>query len=181
MVAAIVGGQQPIGMLGVAHDGIEVDDGVEMAGCANPLIDGLAIGLAERAGMIVVRSNIGRDGGPVDAQAMCVGASNDLLVGGEDALDERGVFAGGTSPLRASPPRSLTPSKTMSPADACGSQHVAIEAGESIGSEAIGEQMIAADALIGYADIARLGEPAGARRAHRSSGRCRWWLRRDRR
>ena len=50
MVAAVVGGEQVVGVGGVANDAVEVDDGVEVAGGANPLVDGLAVGFAERAG-----------------------------------------------------------------------------------------------------------------------------------
>ena len=50
--------------------------------------------------------------------------------------------------MRARPPRSLTPSKTMSQRDAGGGEHVAIEAREGVGAEAVGEQMVAADAVV---------------------------------
>lgn len=46
VVAAIVGREQAIGVLGIANDGVEVDDGIEVAGGADPLIDGLAVGFA---------------------------------------------------------------------------------------------------------------------------------------
>ena len=46
MIAAIKRGKQPIWVLGVTHDSIEVDDGIEMAWHANPRIYGLPIGLA---------------------------------------------------------------------------------------------------------------------------------------
>ena len=53
VVAAIVGGQEAIGMLRVAHDSVEVDHRVEVARRANPLIHCLPVGLAQRAGMVV--------------------------------------------------------------------------------------------------------------------------------
>ncbi len=42
----------------------------------------------------------------------------------------------------------------MTHRDACGGEDVAIEAGEGVGAEAVGEQVIAADALVGDADVA---------------------------
>src|SRR4051812_42989452 len=45
-VAGIVKGQQPVGLIRIACDGIEVDDPIENAAGANPLIDGLALCLA---------------------------------------------------------------------------------------------------------------------------------------
>ena len=64
-------------------------------------------------------------------------------------------WAAGTSPSRARPPRSFTPSKTITQRTPVGSKHVAIEACQHIRPESVGQQMIAADSLIGYADVAR--------------------------
>src|SRR6266567_6946003 len=49
VVAAIVGGEELVGVLGVADYGVEVDDSVEVSGGADPLVDGLAVGFTERA------------------------------------------------------------------------------------------------------------------------------------
>ena len=48
VVAAVLGGEHAIGMGGVANDFVEVEDGVEVAGSANPGVDGLAVGFGER-------------------------------------------------------------------------------------------------------------------------------------
>ena len=40
-------------MLGIADYHVEIDDGVEVAGGAYPFVDGLTVGLAERAGVVV--------------------------------------------------------------------------------------------------------------------------------
>ncbi len=54
MIAAIEAGQELVGMSWIAHHSIEIDYGVKMAGCANPLIYCLAIGFALRIGMIII-------------------------------------------------------------------------------------------------------------------------------
>ena len=69
VVAAIVGGQKAVGVVRIADELIEVDDGVEVAGSANPGVDGLAIGFAQGAGVVVVGADVGRDGGAIDAEA----------------------------------------------------------------------------------------------------------------
>jgi len=53
VVSAVVGGKELVGVLGIADDGVEIDDGVEVARGADPLVDGLAVGFAERAGVVV--------------------------------------------------------------------------------------------------------------------------------
>jgi hypothetical protein len=52
VVAGVEGGPELVGVGGVADDGVEVEDGVEMA--ADPLVDGLAVGFAGGAGMVIV-------------------------------------------------------------------------------------------------------------------------------
>ena len=94
MVTAVVGGQEAVGMLRVADYGVEVDDCVKVTGGANPLIDCLTVGLAEWAGVVVVRPDVGRDGRSVDAESVRVGTCDDLLVRGENLLHECGVLSG---------------------------------------------------------------------------------------
>ena len=53
MVTGIVRWQQPIGILWVAHHGVEVNHCVEISGRADPLIDGLPVGVAQGAGMVI--------------------------------------------------------------------------------------------------------------------------------
>jgi len=95
VVAAIVGGEEMVGVGGVADYGVEIDDRVEVVGGADPGVDGLAVGFAEGAGVVVVGAEVGGDGGSVDAEVVGVGSGDDLLVGGEDSLDECGVLRGG--------------------------------------------------------------------------------------
>ena len=94
MVAAVVGGEELIGMLRISDDGVEVNDRVEVevAGGAYPFIDGLAVGFAEGAGVVVGGADVRCDGGSVNAKAVSVAARNDLLVSSDDALDENCVF-----------------------------------------------------------------------------------------
>ena len=54
VVAAVVGGEELVGVLGIAEDLIEVEDGVEVAGHANPGVDGLARGFVGGAGVVEV-------------------------------------------------------------------------------------------------------------------------------
>ena len=67
VVAAIEGWQKMVWVRGIADDRIEVDDGVEVSGGADPGVDGLAIGFAQRAGVVVVGADEGGDCGSEDA------------------------------------------------------------------------------------------------------------------
>ncbi len=53
VIATVVGGEQLIRVLGVAHPGIEIDGGVEVSRGTNPRIHGLPVGLARPSAMIV--------------------------------------------------------------------------------------------------------------------------------
>ena len=157
VVAAIVGWQEMVGVRGIADDRIEVDDGVEVSWSADPRIDCLAIGFAQGAGVVVVGADVGRDGGSVDEKLVGVGARDDLLVGGEDSLDEGGVFVGGDFPVASQAAEIVHAFEDDDPTCAGGSEDVAIEAGKSVGAKAVGEEMIAADALVGDAEVLRTG------------------------
>ena len=95
VVAAVVGGEEVVGVGGVTDYLVEIDGGVEVVGGADPGVDGLAVGFAEGAGVVVVGAEVGGDGGSVDAEVVGVGSGDDLFVRGEDSLDEGGVLGGG--------------------------------------------------------------------------------------
>ena len=157
VVAAIVGGEHAIGMGGVADDFVEVEDGVEVAGGEDPGIDGLAVRFGGGTGVVVVRAGEGRDGGADDLDAVSVGAIDDLLIGGEDARDERGVFSGGNIAEARKATEVVDGFEDDEPADAGLRDDVAVEAGEHVGAEAVGEEVIAADALVEDSDVVRCG------------------------
>ena len=54
VISAIEGGEKVVRMLRVAHNTIEVDDGVKVAGGTNPGVDRLAVSLAERTWMVII-------------------------------------------------------------------------------------------------------------------------------
>lgn len=53
VIAGVEGGEELVGVGGIADHGVEIDCPVEMAGGANPLIDGLAVGFARWARMVI--------------------------------------------------------------------------------------------------------------------------------
>ncbi len=139
MVATVIGGEEAVGLLGVANDGVEIDNGVEVAGGADPLINSYAVGFAERAGVVVIRAGVGSDGGSDDAEGVGVGAGDNLRVGGENALDEGGVPGRGDFGEAGEAADVVDAFKNDEPADAGGGEDIAIEAGEDVGAEAVGE------------------------------------------
>ena len=53
VIAAVVCRKELIEVLRIANDGVEVDDGIEVARCADPLINNLPVGLAKWSRMVV--------------------------------------------------------------------------------------------------------------------------------
>ena len=81
VIAAIEGRQQAVGVIGIANHCIEIDNTIEMAGDANPLIHGLAIGFAHRTWMVIIRTYVWRYRSAEDEETMRVRAFNQLSVG----------------------------------------------------------------------------------------------------
>jgi hypothetical protein len=81
-----------VGVLRIAEHSIEINDSIEVAGGTYPFVYGLAVGFAERAGMVVGGAHVRRYGGAVHAEVVGVSTHDDLLVGGEDSLNEGGVI-----------------------------------------------------------------------------------------
>jgi len=148
VVSTIVVGPQPIGLTRVAHNSVEINDRVEVARGPNPLIHHLAVGFAQRAGMIIVRAYIWGDSGADHANAVRVSAFDNLFECCNNPLCARRMFR-----LRyfASPGQSaeiVHSFKNNQRTHTCLGENVAIEACERVWSEPIGQQMIAADALV---------------------------------
>src|SRR5580698_5544934 len=80
MIAAIVSRQQLIGMLRVGHNLVEIDHRIEVPIGSNPPVHSLAVRLAQRPRMIVLRAHIRCDGSSEDTNTVCMRACNDLLV-----------------------------------------------------------------------------------------------------
>lgn len=87
VVSAVVGGAEAVWLAGVANNCVEVDDRVEVAFTANPLIDGLAVGFAQWARMIVIGTYVWCDRRTDNAESVRVSADNDLLVRGKHPMD----------------------------------------------------------------------------------------------
>jgi hypothetical protein len=86
-----------------------------------------------------------------------VSPDHDLLIGRDDPLHQRGVFRRRYLTLASQAAEIVDAFKDDEPAHAGRREHVAIKAGENIGAQAIGKQVVAADALVGDADAARGG------------------------
>jgi len=105
--------------------------------------------------VVVSGADVGRDGGAVDAKAMGVSAIDDLLIRGDNTLDEGCVFGGCDFTVACESAEIVDGFEDDEPANSRGRQDVAIKASESAGTEAVDEKVIAANALVGDSDIAR--------------------------
>jgi hypothetical protein len=146
-----------VGVLGIANYRIEIDDSIEVAASANPLIHCLAVGFTERAGMIVARADVRSDGCAIDAQPVCVGTVNNLPIRRKDALDQSRVFRGWDFTIAGQATEIVHSLENDQPMHTRGGKHVAIEAREDVWPQAVGQKVIASYALVGNADIARGG------------------------
>ena len=66
VIAAVVGGQQPVRVFRIANDCVEVDHAVKVSGGPDPGVYCLSVGFAERAGMVIIGSRVRCDRGSVD-------------------------------------------------------------------------------------------------------------------
>ena len=164
VVAAVVGGEQLIGMLGIADYGIEIDHRIEVAVGADPLIHGLAVRFAGWPGVIKTGANVRCDGGAIDQQSVGMGARDDLLIGGEDTPHEGGMVFRRDFRMLGQAAEIVDAFEDNDPSHASRRQHIAIEASEGGWSQAVGQKVVAADTLIGDANVARFMrglEPCG--------------------
>lgn len=153
MIAAVIGWQQAVGLLRIAHRLIKIDDCVEVAGCANPLIDRLAVSLAAWAGMVVVRSCIRCNRCAYDTNAMGMSADNQLLIRAKNTMDEQGMFRWRYLSIARQAAKIVDSFKDDQPVHTGLGKYIAVKACQRIRAEAIGKKMIASDALIQNADV----------------------------
>jgi len=152
VVAAVVGGEELVGVLGIAGDGIEVDDCVEVAGGSDPLVDGLAVNKWIRTGVVVSGADVGCDGSAVDLKAVGMGSRDELLICGDYALDEGGVVGRWDFAVAGQAAEIVDTFEDDEPADTGGGEDIAIETSEGAGAEAVDEEVVATDALVGDSD-----------------------------
>ena len=88
---------------------------------------------------------------------MGVGACNDLLISSDDALDDSGVVGGRNFAGAGEAAEVIDAFEDDEPADTGGSKYIAIEAGKNVGTESVCEKVIAANGLVGDADVVRGG------------------------
>ena len=82
-----------------------------------------------------------------------MGACNDLLISSDDALDDSGVVGGRNFAGAGEAAEVIDAFEDDEPADTGGSKYIAIEAGKSAGAEAVDEEVVATNALVGDADV----------------------------
>jgi hypothetical protein len=68
VVSTIVGGEPAVGMLRIAHNTVEIDYRVQVAGRTNPRVHRLPVSLAQRAWYVIGTDVIGTDCLPQMAQ-----------------------------------------------------------------------------------------------------------------
>ena len=166
VIAAIEGGQQSIRMIGIANHCVEIDYAVEMAGGAYPLVHGLAIGFAQRARMIIVRADVRRDGSAEHAEAVRVSTIDKLPICRENTFNECCVSSRRNLAISRKSAKIVHTLENDQPSDTCWRQHVAIEARQSVGTEAIGQQLVSTDALIGDAYVSGMSRTLESRCKH---------------
>jgi|SRR5689334_382719 len=153
MIAAIEIRPQVIRVCGIAHYLVKIDDSIKVTGSSNPLIHGLAVRFIRRARMVVIGTHVGQNSGTDRRYSMRVGASDYLLISAADALHQRGML-GGTDLVCPSEPAEVVDALQHDQVLNTGlRQHVPIETCKSIRAESIGEEVVAADALVKNTDI----------------------------
>src|SRR4051794_8789781 len=107
--------------------------------------------------MVVVRAYVRSNRCSIDAKAVSVGAGNDLLIRRDDAADQGRVLRRRYFAVPSQTAEIVHPLEDDEPSRGSWREDIAIEAGQRIGAKAIGQQVIAADPLVGDSNIARIG------------------------
>ena len=94
MIAAVVGGKQAIRMDRISSQFVEIDDGIEMAALANPLVDRKAINLIGRSWMIKIRPHVRENGRADNFDPVGMSSRDDLLIGRDHFSHLRVVISG---------------------------------------------------------------------------------------
>ena len=138
MVAAIVGGKKLVRMLRIANDAIEVGHCIEMTCGPDPLVYRLAVGLAQRTGVIIAGAHVRSNRRANDVQAMGVSPSNDLLIRAENSLNEGSVLGRGNFAVASKAAKVIHALKHDYPLNSGWGQHIAIEARQCIRAQTVG-------------------------------------------
>src|SRR5215472_9811794 len=97
-------------------------------------------------------------------QAMSVSTVDDLLVGCNHLLNHRSMCSSRYFMLACQATEIVHAFEYDEPSGTCGGKHIAIEARQCIRAESVDKQVISADALVRYGNVAsgrRVLQPAG--------------------
>ena len=83
MIAGIESGKQAVQMFRVARILVKVNEGVEVAGSADPLVNGLPVRLSGRSRMVELRTDKRENGAAYYLDAVGMSARDNLLVSGD--------------------------------------------------------------------------------------------------
>ena len=144
-------------MLRITDDAIKINHSIEVSGGADPVVHCLPVGLTQGAGMIVIRPCIWSNCRPEYAQSMRVGALRNLLVRCEHAINKRPMLLCAHLAITRQAAKIVYAFKDNHPTRGGWREHISIETRQHIRTKAVGEQVVSADSLIGYADVARCG------------------------
>src|SRR4051812_8471074 len=156
MISTIVSRQQPIGLTRIAYYTVEIDDAVKVPRRSNPLIHSLAIGFTGETGMIVVRSDVRGDRRTDYPDAMRMGAFNDLLIRSNHLLHASRMLSLAHFPVALQRAEIVHSFENNQPARSRWRQHITIETRQRVRAQAVGQEMISADALVHHSDVTRL-------------------------
>jgi|SRR5215469_6209082 len=137
VVSGIESREQLVGMFWVAHGSIKVDYRVEVTGSANPLVDGLPVGLGGWTGMIVQRADKGQERGANDLDLVRMGPGDDLLIGRLHAMHLRLVRGLRYVAVAGKHAQIVDPLQNHQATNARLRQDIVIEAGQSVGPKSV--------------------------------------------
>lgn len=148
MISTVVRRQQAFRMSRVAGSLVKVDDGIEVARCANPLIYGKAVRLAIRSGMIIVGAGIRKNGRADHFDSVGVRSHHKLLVRGKNATDKSAMFGQGNFAGAGKAAQVIHAFENDQIANAGLREDVTIETRQRVRPQAVYQKMVSADSLV---------------------------------
>lgn len=157
MISGIECGFEPLRVLGIAGYLVKINDRIEMPRRANPCVDGFSIGFRCRTRMVITRSDERQNRRTKDLNAVRVRTSNHLLVGGSDVMNQSIVLCSRNFAFARQRSDVVDAFENDKVASAGLGEHVMIEARQSVWSEAVEQNAVAADSMIQNRNLSRRG------------------------
>ena len=161
-VAGIERLAEPLRLRRIPHQGVEIDDRIQIPRCPNPVVDSVAIGFAWCIRMVIAGSSVRHDCRADDLDPVLVCSPGHLRISSDHPLDEGVMGRSRNGCIARKHPEIVYAFEDDDISNGAALEHVTAEAGNGTGCDAGFHEAVAADADVEHRDRAlRSLEPLG--------------------